>query len=541
VATRRMCWVFAALVCVGVFVATHDVYALPEEQIRQLVQKAIELERQDPPQWESAREIYEALLSQKDYGLKIRERYHQAQRRCLQLRRHQDSSYLREVLSIEYGQATRICKIIHKTLLDGSVEKGKLDPTKLFRKGLEELDAALADPSFVRDHIPVGKQATVPAFRDMVKKTWGDLARLSREDALKQVELVALEAEATLGLSATVATMEMACGACYAIDEFTVFLTPHQLCELARNLSRSEAIGVGIVLAIRDSRIIVGEIAMGSPADLSGMINVEDEIISVNKKPVADVPLLSVKQMLEGSVGSMVEIELQSAGEMRIVRLVRQRAEVPSVVHFMWPGTAYGFLKINSFTDTTVQDVDEAIAKLSKAGMKGLILDLRDNGGGMFESSIDTAQRFLPTGKIITSRQHKDPANNLVYVARHPKALTLPMTVLVDGDTASAAELLAGALKDNDRAYLIGQTTFGKGCTQTLLKLPPATGNVPTGGMRVTVARFLSPKGQPYSGRGVTPHFIIEDLGVPSQANLMGAAYTDKAIQELNRMTMMSK
>jgi carboxyl-terminal processing protease len=178
---------------------------------------------------------------------------------------------------------------------------------------------------------------------------------------------------------------------------------------------------------------------------------------------------------------------------------------------------------------------------MSKDGMKGLILDLRGNGGGVFESSIDTARRFLQTG-IVTSTQHQNPALNRVYQAKNPKALTVPMVVLVNGDTASAAEVLAGALKDNGRATLIGQTTFGKGCTQTVLQLPNTGGGVPTGGMRLTVARFFSPKGQPYSGRGVIPHIFIDEAMAQSQANMTGDdAYHERAVQELDRLLGMAK
>jgi carboxyl-terminal processing protease len=93
------------------------------------------------------------------------------------------------------------------------------------------------------------------------------------------------------------------------------------------------------------------------------------------------------------------------------------------------------------------------------------------------------------------------------------------MVVMIDGDTASAAEVLAGALKENKRGRLVGQTSFGKGCTQTVLKLPPAPGGLPTGGLRVTVARFFSPTGQPYNGRGVTPHLFAERFLMPNAMN----------------------
>jgi carboxyl-terminal processing protease len=118
------------------------------------------------------------------------------------------------------------------------------------------------------------------------------------------------------------------------------------------------------------------------------------------------------------------------------------------------------------------------------------------------------------------STQHQDPKSSAIFEARNPNALTLPIVVLVDGDTASAAEVLAGALKDNKRARVVGQTTYGKGCSQGLLKLPaegalradPALtpADATTGGIRITIARFYSPTGQPYSGRGVEPDLPCE-------------------------------
>src|SRR5262249_9563148 len=166
------------------------------------------------------------------------------------------------------------------------------------------------------------------------------------------------------------------------------------------------------------------------------------------KKPVVDLPLQSVKELLEGPLGSSVEIEIQRPGEpapQAPITIMRARAVVASVDHYEVLNTPYYHIKINSFTETTLQSLDEAIAEMAKKEYKGLILDLRENNGGLFESSIETARRFLSTG-IITSTLHQDPKYNQVYHARNQKALTLPMVVLVDGDTASAAEVLAGAL-----------------------------------------------------------------------------------------------
>lgn len=539
----RLRWLFALLFSTGCFVFTSNLDAIPESQIRPLLKEAEEAEKQRD--WERAREIYEVLLGKADPSLKIRDRYHKVLRNCWRARRHNDPSYRKEVLSVEYGQALRIHTIITNELLDGSLDKKKLDPTKLFSKGLEELDAALGDPLFLEQHVPADKRGFVPEFRAALKKTWGSKTEMSRKEAAKQIGEIAMAAEIHLNLSATVVAMEMACGACYAIDEYTVYLTPNQLRELAQNLSRSEAVGVGLVLTIRDNRIVIHRVVPDSSADRSEDIRENDQVISVNKKPVVDLPLHAVRAMLEGPSGSMVEIEVLAAGETagRSVMLLRARPQNAELLYgpLPPPNAAIGLVKINQFTDNTPQDLDEAIARLSSGGMKAIILDLRGNGGGIFESAIDAAGRFLATG-IITSTLNQDTKQSKVYQAKNPKALTLPLVVLVDGDTASAAEVLAGALKDNNRAILVGQTTFGKGCTQRVLRLPNALGGVPTGGMKLTVERFFSPKGVAYSGRGIVPHFLVEDrMDAESQANMMMDPILARAIDELNRALAMPK
>lgn len=523
----------------GFFFIASRADALTEKEIRLLVQRAELFEKQ--ANWEKAREIYEALLSQRDHGLKIRDRYQQLMRHCWQTRRHQDPSYRKEVLSIEFGQALRLYNIISNTLLDGGIDKKKLDPSKLFRKGLEELDAALGDPFFLQQHLPHARQDDIRIFRELLRKTWGDIRNMSRKEAAKQVGEVAMAAELHLQLNATVVAMELACGACYAIDECTVYLTPNQLRVLMHSLSHSEAVGVGLKLTVQDNKIVIRDIVIGSYAEqLSPMIGRNDQIISVDKKPVVDLSLQTVTAMLEGPVGSAVEIEVVSPKDMNIrtVRLER-RSMIASVNQGVLGNTSIGYLKISSFTETTVQEVDQAIANLS--GVKALVLDLRENNGGVFESAIETARRFLATG-IITSTVHQDAKFNFIYHAKNPNALTMPMAVLVDGDTASAAEVLAGALKDNNRAVLIGQTTFGKGCTQYVLKLPSALGGVPTGGMKLTVARFFSPKGIPYSGRGIVPHILIDERMAQSEALTTPMdPYIGRALEEVIRLLAAQK
>ncbi len=526
------------IICSTVVFFTPRVLALPEDQIRLLVQRAQDFEKQ--ASWEKAREIYEALLGQTDPGLRIRDRYWAALRHCRQTRRHLDPSYRKEVLSVDYGQAMRICGIVNKTLLDGSFDKKKIAPGKLFNQGVRELGNALADATFLQHHVPAEKQGLVADFRAELRRNWGGMNPGSREEAMKQIGEIAMAAEAHLGLDATVTVMEFACGSCYAVDEYTVYLTPNQLRELADNLTRNEAIGIGLTLDIRDNRIAIHRIADNSPVlQMEPPIRVNDRIVSVNKKSVVDLPLRQVQAMLYGPAGTTVELELVSAdGMMARTVHVQRRTVAMGVTYFQLANSQYGYLKIGSFTEVTAQEVDAAIHAFSQSGLKGLIIDLRENNGGIFESSIETARRFLSAGVIGSTLNAR---KSEVFHARNPNALAVPLVVLIDNETASAAEVLAGALKDNNRAVLIGQTTFGKGCTQAVLKLPDATGNIPAGGMKLSVAQFFSPKGQPYTGRGVVPHIFLDERMVHSEANMMRNLYLDRAVEELNRTLSMPK
>jgi carboxyl-terminal processing protease len=241
---------------------------------------------------------------------------------------------------------------------------------------------------------------------------------------------------------------------------------------------------------------------MGSAAKHNNpTLNTGDMVLSIDKKPAAMLAPDAALDLVLGQAGTIVELEIYQSGMQWTVKLLRQATFLPSVQAEMRTDNV-GYLQISSFQESTVREVDDALAnELSKA--KSLILDLRGNSGGLFESAIEVARRFIANG-IITFTHNTDPKLNTVYHARNPNALDLPLIVLIDGDTASAAEVLAGALKDHKRGRLVGQTTFGKGCTQCILKLP-AEGNVPTGGLRLTVARFFSPDGLPYTGRGVVP------------------------------------
>jgi carboxyl-terminal processing protease len=462
--------------------------------------------------WEHACQAYDLLLRLDRHQPGIRGRLLHCLRRYWQASRQKDNSYRKEVLTLGYPQALKIYHYVVTSLLEGSVDRRTLSPMRVVRKGLEEFRYALADPVFLQYNLPGVSPGQVEAFRDYLR---GVLLPKSRavhtpQQAVNLVRETAMEALSRLNLNATTVVMEFTCGACYAGDEYTSYLTPAQLRELCDSL-KGEPVGVGLKLASVDGKLVIDQVLAGSPAaDLHDPALIPGQLVAaIDGRPVGEMLPETAMSLLHGEAGTTVLIELHTPMGHVQIKLRRRPVFVPSVSSPQLRRLFIGYVQINCFQESTPQEIDAVLQALVKLEARALVLDLRGNGGGRFEAAIATARRFLASG-VITSTQYPDPRQNTVYRARGPAAWTLPVVVLIDGDTASAAEVLAGALKENKRAVLVGQPTFGKGCIQQLLRLSPRPGVTYPGGVRLTVARFCSPTGQPYSGRGVTPDLLIE-------------------------------
>jgi carboxyl-terminal processing protease len=316
--------------------------------------------------------------------------------------------------------------------------------------------------------------------------------------------------------------MEFACGACNALDEYTFYMTPNQYWAM-RGTTRGN-IGVGLELTEKDNRVVVARVVPGSSAYLAG-VKVEDSITRIGKKSTDGMKPDAARNLLDnGPVGSIVQVGISSDGMyVRTLPLKRQKVICRSVEAGWLPKETMSmssdrsdiaYIQITRFRETTPQELDTALASLKEGGMKGLILDLRGNRGGSFEASVECARRFLASGLIVSTRKRDGKVTK--YQIRSSDSLALPanipLVVLIDGCTASAAEILAGALKDNGRARLIGQTTFGKGCIQRPFKLVSGEGKFKrlVGAIRLTIAKYFSPRGQSYNGTGIVPDDIVD-------------------------------
>jgi carboxyl-terminal processing protease len=295
--------------------------------------------------------------------------------------------------------------------------------------------------------------------------------------------------------------------------------------------------GVGIELSIEDEQVVVIAPFDGSPAALAG-IRSGDVIVTIDGIPVNTSTLADTIGKMRGAEGTSVKIGIMREGnaEPILFTLKRSRVDVHSVKAEMLE-SGYGYVRISQFSETTGDDLNSAMKDLRKhngAPLKGLVLDMRDNPGGVLEAAVSVADTFLDSGVIVTAKG-RTPDSKFEMDATPGDALNgAPIVVLVNGGSASAAEIVAGALKDQHRAKLMGRTTFGKGSVQTIIPLSDDRA------VKLTTSLYYTPSGVSINHRGIAPDIELERdpkppaIPVPADAPLLQRdPEVKRALQEL--------
>jgi len=283
-------------------------------------------------------------------------------------------------------------------------------------------------------------------------------------------------------------------------DPHTRFLAPTAFDSL-RNRTQGERSGVGLRFQ-RDrqaSTPIVRDVLKGSPAQAAD-IRTGDRLVAIDGRTARSLSAKQAIQRLRGRPGTEVTLQLARPDQGRQqLTLTRERIEVPAVRYRIRQvdGTAIGYIRLQAFNDNAVGEMHQAIADLNAQGVAGFVLDLRGNPGGLLEAGVDIARLWLDGGEIVRVANGKDPDRR--FRAREPALTDRPLAVLVDGESASASEILAGALKDHNRAVIVGTPTYGKGTVQSVRELADGSG------LAVTVSRFYSPDGTDIAADGITP------------------------------------
>ena len=285
-------------------------------------------------------------------------------------------------------------------------------------------------------------------------------------------------------------------------DGHTRFLTPAEREQNDKSLSGTY-VGIGVQLEKKNGEVVVAAPIDGSPAEAAG-ISSDDVLLAVDGKSVRGDEVSEVVEKVKGPEGTSVELTVRHDGERRTYDLQRAEIDSPVASWALIPGTDVGLVLLSSFSDDSAQELQNAFEEAKAAGARRFILDLRNNPGGRLDQAVEMAGYFLEPESVVYIRKDASGEREEITVEGDPESTEAPLAVLVNGGSASSAEILAGALRDNDRAPVVGETTFGTGTVLSEFVLSDGSS------ILLGIAEWLTPDGDFIRNTGITP-----DVRVP--------------------------
>jgi len=288
------------------------------------------------------------------------------------------------------------------------------------------------------------------------------------------------------------------------LDPYSQYLDT-EAAKLMKSETKGEFGGLGIRITVKDKFITVITPLPGTPAFKAGILP-GDKIIKINGKSAEGITLLDAVKKLRGKPGTKVKITIAREKKVFDLEITRDKIKIESVPKHQAKMFEHGigYIKITEFNEKTPDDFRNAYAELEKQGLNGLILDLRNNPGGLLTSAVEVAKEFLTEGELIVYTKGRRPDSNFKFVATKNNHKKIPLVVLVNEGSASGSEIVAGAIKDHRRGILLGEKTFGKGSVQSLITLSDGSQ------LRLTTAKYYTPSGVCIHEKGIEP-----DISVP--------------------------
>lgn len=468
----------------------------PEDVLR--VGKALEQQRR----WQEAIQHYEKSLKLLPLNKQITERMQISRVHLDVTRRYADRSFIESVERSTPAQSIEVYQDVVSKLETYYVDS--IDYYKLALYGTAFLEVALTEREFIQKHLSKTPAASIENFRRNVHRlVFGK--KVGNANELKNLALlVASEAREQIGLMPTATLFEFISGSVGLLDPYSSILTPGEYREIMSQIE-GNLIGLGVELWAEGNELRIVDVFKGSPAAQAGLLP-GHYILEVDGQTIVSIGAKRAADMLRGPENSSVKLVISSGGDQSVaIDVVRRRVEIPSVSSAEMRNGQIGYIRITNFQKTTVNEVSRALFDLSSQGMKSLVIDLRRNPGGLLESAVELADYFIVRGGIVSTRG-RNTSENRNYTAHAAGTWDMPLVVLIDAESASASEIFAGAIRDHDRGYIVGQISYGKGSVQGVF--PSERG---IGGLRLTVSRFYSPSGTAISQRGITPHVMVPE------------------------------
>lgn len=468
----------------------------------QAIAKGEEFERNR--QWIKAIEHYEEALKEWPENDNIKYGLRRAKIHFGIDRRYMDDSFSKVLLA----QSRREALILLDEILS-KIQSHFVDPlstTSFIAHGTESLYLALANDKFINIHLKGVPPEKVRKVRRILRENYWNKSVSSHHGAHQLIIEVCTLSYQNLGLRDTAVISEYMFGGCNALDDYSSFLTPERLGDLYDNIE-GEFVGIGIEMKaeVGEGMLLIN-VLPDSPAEAAGILS-GDHIVGIDQKDCRNMTTDQAANLLRGASGSQVILELESPGSnrTRTARVTRKAVQVKSfpIVKMLDQENGIGYIKMTGFQKTSAAELDAALQKLNSEGMRSLIWDVRGNPGGLLSAAVEVLDRFLEEGKLVSTKG-RVADQNWSYTAHRPGTWKIPLVLLVDENSASASEIVAGALTDHRRATVVGRKTYGKWSVQSIFPIRGSTG------LRLTTAKFYSPQGNTYGKIGIKPTITVE-------------------------------
>jgi len=427
-------------------------------------------------------------------------------------RRYSDNTFHKSLMSLSRNESLTLFDDVFNRIQAHYVENVTM--TSFVAHGTESLYLALTNERFLKTNVPPRYRGSVERLREVLRDEFWNKPISHREDGRSVVGRVCQLGSEQLGIPATPIILEYVFGGCNALDDYSSFLTPGRYSDLYANIE-GQFVGLGVEIKAESGKgLLLVNVLPDSPAAEGGLLAGE-HIVAIDGTDVRDMTTDSAAGMLQGLEGTRVSVEVARAaggGQPRRLTLTRRAVTVKSipVAKIIDREAGVAYIQMNSFQKSTVQELDAALADLKQKGMRSLVWDLRGNPGGLLTAAVEVLDRFINDGVLVSTRG-RNPDQNWSYSAHRPGTWNIPLVLLIDGDSASASEIVAGAVKDHRRGIIVGRKSYGKWSVQEIHRV---RGNC---GLRLTTAKFYSPQGHTLGKIGVRP-----DVEVPEPAKPRG-------------------
>jgi carboxyl-terminal processing protease len=419
-------------------------------------------------------------------------------------RRYTDLSFERRLL--------RLPRVAALEMFDDVLEHIRLyyvddvSATSFVAHGTESLYQALANEKFVSQNLKSVEPERIARLRRILRERFWNRPVADYSVAHDAVAEVCELAASEVGLSDTAVIMEYIFGGCNCLDDYSNFLTPDRLNDLHSNIN-GEFVGLGIEMKAESGKgLFLVNVLPDSPAQEGGLLPGE-YITQIDGRSCLDLSTDEAARLLRGPQGTQVTLVVRDPDveQVREGRFVRRAVEVKSipVAEIVDRQRGIAYVRMTGFQMSSPRELDDALSRLSRQGMRSLIWDLRGNPGGLLDAATSMLDRFIDSGVLVSTRGRGAQMNSSYTATSHQK-YNIPMVLLVDGDSASASEIVAGAVHDYKRGTIVGRTTYGKWSVQSIYHMPNDAG------LRLTTAKFYSPRGHNLSKVGVRPDIVVK-------------------------------